>query len=274
MSDLPSNSQIKIGITVLIESKQDQGTGKLTKGIVAEKLTPGESHPYGIMVKLEDGTKGRVKEIFSDSLSNKSQNIRSKIYEKLKNTSLDELSKKNLDSDNSLKDSNKSESNIPENEDTWNELKSSFRADIDRITKGDGKIVSSKSVEKEISITISALANKEGGQLFIGVDDNGDILGLNSDYELLKNPSDDKFQRIIWQSIKNYLGNMTFVSKLDMTLTEKNSKKIYVIKIPKSNEPIFVNDDDGQESYVRVGTRSEKFSPQDFIKYCNSRFND
>ena len=241
MPDLPTNSKIKIGITVLIESKQDQGTGKLTKGIVAEKLTSGESHPYGIMVRLEDGTKGRVKEIFSD---------------------------------NSLKDSNKSESNIPENEDTWNELKSSFRADIDRITKGDGKTVSSKSVEKEISITISALANKEGGQLFIGVDDNGDILGLNSDYELLKNPSDDKFQRIIWQSIKNYLGNMTFVSKLDMTLTEKNSKKICVIKIPKSNEPIFVNDDDGQESYVRVGTRSEKFSPQDFIKYCNSRFND
>ena len=241
MSSLPTNSKIHVGMTVLIESKQDQGTGKLTQGIVAEKLTSGESHPYGIMVKLEDGTKGRVKEIFSD---------------------------------NSLKDSNKSESNIPENEDTWNELKSSFRADIDRITKGDGKIVSSKSVEKEISITISALANKEGGQLFIGVDDNGDILGLNSDYELLKNPSDDKFQRIIWQSIKNYLGNMTFVSKLDMTLTEKNSKKICVIKIPKSNEPIFVNDDDGQESYVRVGTRSEKFSPQDFIKYCNSRFND
>ena len=68
MSDLPTNSQIKIGMTVLIESKQDQGTGKLTEGIVAEKLTGGESHPYGIMVRLDDDeTIGRVKEIVGES---------------------------------------------------------------------------------------------------------------------------------------------------------------------------------------------------------------
>ena len=65
---------------------------------------------------------------------------------------------------------------------------------------------------------------------------------------------------------------MTFVSKLEMTVLEKNSKKICFIKIPKSTEPIFVNDNNNQESYVRVGSRSEKFSPQEFMKYCKTRF--
>ena len=64
---LPTNSQIKIGMSVLIESKQNQGTGNLTEGTVAEKLTSGESHTYGIMVRLDDGAIGRVKEIVGES---------------------------------------------------------------------------------------------------------------------------------------------------------------------------------------------------------------
>ncbi len=63
MSDLPTRDQIKIGMNILVELKEDQGTGKLTEGIVAEILTSGNSHPYGIMVSLAYGKKGRVKQI-------------------------------------------------------------------------------------------------------------------------------------------------------------------------------------------------------------------
>ena len=56
-------STIKPGLTVLIVLKQDQATGKLTKGIVKEILTKSATHPHGIKVRLEDGQVGRVKEI-------------------------------------------------------------------------------------------------------------------------------------------------------------------------------------------------------------------
>ena len=246
MSELPDGNQIKKDMKVLVELKQYQETGKLTQGIVKTKLTSSNTHPYGIKVELQDGSVGRVKKILSGLPS------KSKITSD--STSITDIT-------------------IPKEEDSSNELKSSFRVDINRLTKGDGKILSSKSVEKEISITISAMANKEGGKLFIGIDDDGNVLGLDSDYELIKDSNDDKFQRIVWQSIQNYIGNMAYVSELDMSLIEKNSKKICVVTIPKSNEPIFVNDDNNQESYVRVGTRSEKFSPQDFLKYSKTRFN-
>jgi uncharacterized repeat protein (TIGR03833 family) len=56
-------SNIKPGITVLIVLKQDQPTGKLTKGIVKDILTKSPTHPHGIKVRLQDGQVGRVKEI-------------------------------------------------------------------------------------------------------------------------------------------------------------------------------------------------------------------
>ena len=58
-----TRSTIKPGITVLIVLKQDQNTGKLTKGIVKDVLTKSPNHPHGIKVRLVDGQVGRVKEI-------------------------------------------------------------------------------------------------------------------------------------------------------------------------------------------------------------------
>ena len=56
-------SDIKPGMTVMIVLKQDQRTGKLTKGIVKDILTNSPSHPHGIKVRLQSGEVGRVKEI-------------------------------------------------------------------------------------------------------------------------------------------------------------------------------------------------------------------
>ncbi len=56
-------ANIRPGMTVLIVLKQDQPTGKLTRGVVKDILTSSRSHPHGIKVRLETGQVGRVKEI-------------------------------------------------------------------------------------------------------------------------------------------------------------------------------------------------------------------
>lgn len=58
-----TRSNIKPGAIVLIVLKQDQRTGKLTKGVVKDILTKSPNHPHGIKVRLRDGQVGRVKEI-------------------------------------------------------------------------------------------------------------------------------------------------------------------------------------------------------------------
>ena len=62
-------SNIRPGLTVLIVLKQDQRTGKLTRGVVKEILTKSPMHPHGIKVRLVDGQVGRVKEIIEDETS-------------------------------------------------------------------------------------------------------------------------------------------------------------------------------------------------------------
>lgn len=46
-----------------VVQKQDQRTGKLTRGRVGTILTKSNSHPHGIKVRLDSGIVGRVKRI-------------------------------------------------------------------------------------------------------------------------------------------------------------------------------------------------------------------
>jgi uncharacterized repeat protein (TIGR03833 family) len=55
-----NRSEITPGLAVVIILKQDQRSGKLTKGIVKDILTKSPFHSRGIKVRLEDGQVGRV----------------------------------------------------------------------------------------------------------------------------------------------------------------------------------------------------------------------
>ena len=61
-----TRASLKPGMTVMIVLKQDQRTGKLTKGIVKDILTKSPNHPHGIKVRLQSGEVGRVKEIVAE----------------------------------------------------------------------------------------------------------------------------------------------------------------------------------------------------------------
>jgi uncharacterized repeat protein (TIGR03833 family) len=70
-SDGRDRSSVRIGSRVEVVRKQDQRTGKRTRGIVTEILTSSGSHPHGIKVRLKDGSVGRVVEIFEDRVQGK-----------------------------------------------------------------------------------------------------------------------------------------------------------------------------------------------------------
>jgi uncharacterized repeat protein (TIGR03833 family) len=57
---------VRPGLKVDIVLKQDQRTGRLTRGTVREVLTKSSYHPHGIKVRLETGEVGRVKEVIEE----------------------------------------------------------------------------------------------------------------------------------------------------------------------------------------------------------------
>jgi uncharacterized repeat protein (TIGR03833 family) len=55
-----NRGDLAVGMEVDIVLKQDQGSGRLTRGVVREFLTNSRFHPQGIKVRLVDGVIGRV----------------------------------------------------------------------------------------------------------------------------------------------------------------------------------------------------------------------
>ncbi len=66
-TDTTLRANIQQGMTVLIVLKQDQSTGRLTKGVVKDILTSSSRHPHGIKVRLVSGQVGRVKQVVEES---------------------------------------------------------------------------------------------------------------------------------------------------------------------------------------------------------------
>jgi hypothetical protein len=61
-------------------------------------------------------------------------------------------------------------------------------------------------VEAVIAKTVCGFLNGRGGTLFIGVDDEGDALGLAADLELLKKPDTDAYQLFLRDLFSSTLG--------------------------------------------------------------------
>ena len=66
--DGSERKNVRPGLTVDIVLKQDQRTGRLTRGVVKDVLTKSPHHPHGIKVRLETGEVGRVKEVITGEL--------------------------------------------------------------------------------------------------------------------------------------------------------------------------------------------------------------
>jgi len=60
---ITNRDDIYPGLKVAVTLKQDQGTDKLTEGVVDDILTNSANHPRGIKVRLTSGEVGRVQEI-------------------------------------------------------------------------------------------------------------------------------------------------------------------------------------------------------------------
>jgi len=128
------------------------------------------------------------------------------------------------------------------------EMKSTMRFDI-----REGKINS--KMEYIVAKSISSFLNSEGGTLIIGVDDNGNVLGLEKDYQTLTKQNPDGFQLHLRQIIKKYLGYF-FEKYITISFPHLDGKEICVLQISKSGRPVFVTYEGNEFFFVRNGNSS------------------
>jgi predicted HTH transcriptional regulator len=110
------------------------------------------------------------------------------------------------------------------------EFKSSFQWDINQIQQNfDERLKTLK--------TIVAFLNSEGGVLFIGVNDNRTIRGLEDDLKIFKG-SEDKFQLQIRDLISDKIG-AEFAQLVKVRCESDKGKTVCVVEVEKAIEPGF-----------------------------------
>jgi len=141
------------------------------------------------------------------------------------------------------------------------EFKSSLRWNIKESKKDS-------AIEHASLKTISAFLNSNGGNLFVGVRDDGSIEGIEIDAF----DNDDKFLLHFWNLIKASLGE-EHSPYIHSSLEKISDKTVCVVKCLKSPVPVFLHQKGfDEEFYIRVGPSSAKLGVQDTYKYIAERF--
>lgn len=139
------------------------------------------------------------------------------------------------------------------------EMKSTLRFDIK-------EWIVNKKLEYVIAKTISAFLNTDGGTLIIGVDDDGNTLWLEKDFQTLSKQDTDWFELHLRQVIKKYLGDY-FEKYIKVSFPKVDEKEICLIQISKSGKPVFITSEGIEWFFVRNGNSSIPKNRQEQSEY-------
>ena len=148
------------------------------------------------------------------------------------------------------------------------EFKSTLRWNLKEDRKDDENITHS------VLKTIAAFLNTAGGDLLIGVADDGTVTGIEND----RFERDDEFMRHLAQSVRNGLGDRASTC-IDPRTQIVQGKTVCLVTCQHSPEPVFLKwkaketSPDG-DFFVRSGPGSVKLTPESAAEYIRTRFPD
>ena len=143
------------------------------------------------------------------------------------------------------------------------EFKSSIRYDYYRKT-------TNKELKLVIAKTITGFMNAKGGKLIIGVDDDGNVLGLENDFKTLKHKNRDGYEREVFRIISTQLGHEACFSN-HISFYSLNEKDVCLVDIEPSEKPVYVSDTENTTFYVRTGNATYPLSVKEAVNYLENR---
>mgnify|MGYP006077380997 FL=1 len=145
------------------------------------------------------------------------------------------------------------------------EFKSTLRVNLR--TNNPDKIIELQSMK-----TLAGFMNSKNGTLIIGVADNKEILGLDTDFDSFTNKTDllDEFQKHLDNLIENYIGNSAY-SLIKIYFPEIKGKMICRIDVDfRKRGPIYVRNKNTEEFYIRRAASTTKLNPSEMINYIEN----
>ncbi|MDH1261351.1 ATP-binding protein [Pseudomonas sp. GD03944] len=141
------------------------------------------------------------------------------------------------------------------------EFKSSFGLDIKRQENA-------RYIEDASFKTVVAFLNTCGGDLLIGVSDDGEPLGLNDEIQRFHRGSDDRFLLHWKNNLKNRIGEQ-YYPFISAKLVDLSGKKILWVYCKPSAIPCYL---DGRDFYVRTNPATDKLEGPKLVEYVRNHF--
>lgn len=114
--------------------------------------------------------------------------------------------------------------------------------------------------------TIAAFLNCDGGTLIIGVEDNGNIFGLEKDLSLLSKKNLDQFEQTIINLICDRIG-ASFTQLVKIRFENIEGKDVCAVDVKKSAKRAFMKGKEKLEFYIRAGNTSKSLEVPDIYDY-------
>jgi predicted HTH transcriptional regulator len=113
--------------------------------------------------------------------------------------------------------------------------------------------------------------NSEGGTLVVGVEDDGNVIGLDHDLKIL-DKSTDKFIRTLASAINDNIGGHS-AHLYKIRIEKVNGESVCVVDVERSPEPVFANSSKAsKEFYIRVGNTTRAINAEETHRYIESRW--
>lgn len=124
-----------------------------------------------------------------------------------------------------------------------------------------------KNIEHSILKTINAYLNTDGGILLIGVNDKGEIIGLDND----NFSTMDHAHRHLVQLVRDHIGP-EFTSLIKTKTVNIEGKYLLKVECKKSKKETFLKDNKEEYFYIRHGSMSTPLNGTSLIKYIENTF--
>ena len=130
-----------------------------------------------------------------------------------------------------------------------------------------------KILQKAITKTIASFLNTNGGTLLIGVDDSGAVLGIEPDFEHLRQEKQnaDEWMLTLKEAMINALGPEVW-SAIHASLVRYEQRTVAVIHCPPRASETWLREDGAERFYIRASNATEELTGRSLIKYIREHW--
>jgi len=118
---------------------------------------------------------------------------------------------------------------------------------------------------------ITAFLNTDGGLLYVGVTDESEIFGIESDYATFKKKNRDGFLLHLNNILIKYFTKKIF-SFVEPNIETIDEKDIAIIVVKKSSNPVFITEKGEKLFYIRGTASVQKLDLEETAGYIRAHW--